>query len=123
MAARYKGAPARRTPDRPLRAIVAPASEVHEPEGAVASMQRIETKIQPSDPDFRENARHMRSLVDKLRAALDAVRRGGDDTARRRHTERGKLLVRDRIDALVDPGTPFFELSPLAAHGAGASRP
>jgi acetyl-CoA carboxylase carboxyltransferase component len=118
VAARYIGAPAKRASRTVRRGrFVAPAAAIREPEGAVASMQRIETKIQPSDPNFRENARHMRSLVEKLRGALDAVRRGGDDNARRRHTERGKLLARDRIDALVDPGAAFFELSPLAAHG------
>jgi 3-methylcrotonyl-CoA carboxylase beta subunit len=85
-------------------------------EGAVAPMQRIETKIQPSDQEFRDNASHMRGLVDGLRAALDAAHRGGGDAARQRHAERGKLLVRDRIDTLIDPGSPLFELSPLAAH-------
>jgi len=85
-------------------------------EGAVAPMQRIETKIQPSGQEFRDNASHMRGLVEALRTALDAAHKGGGDAARQRHTERGKLLVRDRIDTLIDPGSPLFELSPLAAH-------
>jgi acetyl-CoA carboxylase carboxyltransferase component len=80
-------------------------------------MDRIETKIRPGDPEFQENASHMRALVERLRAAVSRAREGGGEVTRRRHTERGKLLVRDRIDTLIDAGTPFFELSPLAAHG------
>ncbi len=59
----------------------------------------------------------MRELVDDLRRRLDVVRQGGSESARRKHTDRGKLLVRDRIDRLLDPGSPFLELSPLAATG------
>jgi acetyl-CoA carboxylase carboxyltransferase component len=84
--------------------------------GAV-SMERIHSKIRPSDPEVQANATHMRALVDTLRAAIAAARQGGGAEPRRRHTERGKLLARERIEALIDPGTPFFELSPLAAHG------
>jgi 3-methylcrotonyl-CoA carboxylase beta subunit len=54
-------------------------------------------------------------LAAELRERLAVVRRGGDEAARARHEERGKLLVRDRIDRLLDPGSPFLELSPLAA--------
>ncbi|GLZ51018.1 carboxyl transferase domain-containing protein [Actinomycetospora sp. NBRC 106378] len=56
-------------------------------------------------------------LVDDLRAKLAAVRLGGPERSRARHVERGKLLPRDRVDALLDPSSPFLELSPLAAHG------
>jgi 3-methylcrotonyl-CoA carboxylase beta subunit len=59
----------------------------------------------------------MRELVTQLRERLAVVRQGGSESARRKHTDRGKLLVRDRIDALLDPGSPFLELSPLAAYG------
>lgn len=55
-------------------------------------------------------------LAAELRERLAEVRRGGDERARARHVERGKLLVRDRVDRLLDPGSPFLELSPLAAH-------
>jgi 3-methylcrotonyl-CoA carboxylase beta subunit len=55
--------------------------------------------------------------VDGLRALLEKVRVGGTDSARRRHVERGKLLPRSRVDTLLDPGSPFLELSPLAANG------
>ena len=61
-------------------------------------------------------------LVAELREHLAVVRRGGSESARKKHTDRGKLLVRDRIDRLLDPGSPFLELSPLAAFGLyGAS--
>ncbi len=59
----------------------------------------------------------LRSLVDELRERTEQVRRGGSEAARRKHTDRGKLLVRDRVDALLDPGSPFLELSALAAYG------
>jgi 3-methylcrotonyl-CoA carboxylase beta subunit len=64
----------------------------------------------------------LRELVEELRGHLAVVRRGGSESARTKHTDRGKLLVRDRIDRLLDPGSPFLELSPLAAFGMyGAS--
>src|SRR6478672_4184153 len=59
----------------------------------------------------------MRELVDDLRARLARVRQGGSERARQKHTDRGKLLVRDRVDRLLDPGSPFLEIAPLAAHG------
>ena len=58
----------------------------------------------------------MKELVDELRERLALARQGGSEKARRKHTDRGKLLVRDRVDRLLDPGSPFLELSPLAAH-------
>jgi 3-methylcrotonyl-CoA carboxylase beta subunit len=58
----------------------------------------------------------MTELVDELRERLAVARRGGSDAARQKHTDRGKLLVRDRVDRLLDPGSPFLELSPLAAY-------
>src|SRR3954454_1024114 len=65
----------------------------------------------------------LRSLVEELQGHLAVVRRGGSDAARKKHTDRGKLLVRDRIDRLLDPGSPFLELSPLAAFGMYAATP
>ncbi len=59
----------------------------------------------------------MAALVADLRDRTARVRQGGSESARTKHTDRGKLLVRDRIDALLDPGSPFLELSPLAAYG------
>jgi 3-methylcrotonyl-CoA carboxylase beta subunit len=71
----------------------------------------------PAAAGFRRNAAAHRALVADLRAQLARAAEGGGERARRRHVERGKLLPRDRVDALVDPGSPFLELSPLAAHG------
>ena len=59
----------------------------------------------------------MRELVDDLRSRLARVRQGGSESARKKHTDRGKLLVRDRVDRLLDPGSPFLEIAPLAAYG------
>src|SRR5881398_2777417 len=59
----------------------------------------------------------IKELVDELRGRLEAVRRGGSASARRKHLDRGKMLVRDRVDRLLDTGSPFLELSPLAATG------
>ena len=65
----------------------------------------------------------MRELVDQLRERLATARQGGSESARRKHTDRGKLLVRDRVDRLLDPGSPFLELSPLAAYGMYGADP
>ncbi len=59
----------------------------------------------------------MRAVVDELRERLAVARRGGSESARKKHTDRGKLLVRERVDRLLDAGSPFLELSPLAATG------
>ncbi|MDQ6687652.1 MAG: methylcrotonoyl-CoA carboxylase, partial [Actinomycetota bacterium] len=59
----------------------------------------------------------MKALAGELRERLTEVRRGGSSSARRKHTGRGKMLARDRIDMLLDQGSPFLELSPLAAYG------
>jgi len=80
-------------------------------------MRRIETKIRTVDAEFQENARHYDALVGDLRARTREAQAGGPEALRRRHKERGKLLARERIDALIDPDTPFLELSPLAATG------
>jgi 3-methylcrotonyl-CoA carboxylase beta subunit len=80
-------------------------------------MERIESHLDPKSGDFLANAAHHRALADDLRARLAAVRQGGGADAVARHKSRGKLFVRERIDRLVDPGTPFLELSPLAANG------
>ena len=63
------------------------------------------------------NAAAHAGLAADLAEQLALVARGGGDRARQRHVDRGKLLPRERVDALLDPGSPFLELSPLAAHG------
>src|ERR1700709_2972297 len=67
--------------------------------------------------EFARNAETMRALVAELKQKLDEVAGGGGEVSRARHTSRGKMLARQRVDSLVDPGTAFLELSPLAAHG------
>ena len=69
------------------------------------------------DEQFVRNTESHRALVADLQAELAAARLGGPERSRARHVERGKLLPRDRVDSLVDPSSPFLELSPLAAHG------
>jgi 3-methylcrotonyl-CoA carboxylase beta subunit len=71
----------------------------------------------PSDEDGRVNAAAMSVLVAELREQLATAALGGPERSRQRHVDRGKLLPRERVDILLDRGSPFLELSPLAAHG------
>ncbi len=80
-------------------------------------MTVLASKLDPRSEDFRVNANLMRALVADLRDKTAAVARGGSDAARQKHLARGKLLPRERIDTLIDPGSPLLELSPLAAYG------
>jgi 3-methylcrotonyl-CoA carboxylase beta subunit len=77
----------------------------------------LRTRANPSSEEFRANHEANQALVDDLRAQLERVGAGGGERARERHTGRGKLLPRERVDRVLDPGAPFLELSPLAAHG------
>src|SRR5690606_39560750 len=77
----------------------------------------LPTQIDPRSPEFEDNRQHLAALADELRTQLDKVAAGGGEKARDKHLARGKLLPRQRIDALLDPGPPFLELSPQAAHG------
>ncbi len=77
----------------------------------------LHSSIDPSSQDFARNAEAMRGLVEDLREKLGQVAGGGGEVSRNRHTARGKMLARERVDLLVDPGTAFLELSPLAAYG------
>ncbi|QBJ76966.1 carboxyl transferase domain-containing protein [Aquitalea sp. USM4] len=80
-------------------------------------MPVIESKLSPRAPDFQANADKMRALVDDLKQKVAQAALGGGDKAREKHTARGKLLPRERINLLLDPGAPFLELSQLAAFG------
>jgi acetyl-CoA carboxylase carboxyltransferase component len=79
-------------------------------------MSRIHSHISPQSEEFQANAAHHRALAAELREQIAQAAQGGSEDARRKHVERGKLLVRERIDLLLDEGTAFLELSPLAAH-------
>ena len=77
----------------------------------------LKTAIDRNGETFRANAQAMSALVADLKGKLAAIAQGGGEAARQRHLARGKLLPRDRIQALIDPGAPFLELSALAGHG------
>ena len=80
-------------------------------------MTVLQSAIDPCSGDFTANAAAMKAVVADLRGKLDTAMQGGSEEARARHVTRGKLLARDRVNLLLDPGTPFLELSPLAAYG------
>jgi 3-methylcrotonyl-CoA carboxylase beta subunit len=80
-------------------------------------MSRIETRVNTRSEEFQANAAQMQGLVDDLQARIAEIRTGGGEEYQQRHRARGKLLARERIDALLDPGSPFLELSQLAAYG------
>lgn len=78
-------------------------------------METLASTARPSSAEFRANDAAQRALVRELRDRLDQVSRAGSDPSRERHAARGKLLPRDRIDHLLDRGSPFLEIAPLAA--------
>ena len=80
-------------------------------------MPRIKSRLDAASPEFRANADHHRALAEDLKRQVAAVSEGGGADAQKKHTDRGKLLPRDRVRALLDPGSPFLELSQLAAFG------
>ncbi|MBL8399459.1 carboxyl transferase domain-containing protein [Accumulibacter sp.] len=80
-------------------------------------MPVLQTRLDPRSDDFRGNVEAMRSIVVDLRATVDRIALGGPEAARQKHLARGKLLPRERVDALIDPGSAFLELSQLAAYG------
>jgi 3-methylcrotonyl-CoA carboxylase beta subunit len=82
-----------------------------------AAMSILTSQIDPRSPEFQASSTQLRSLVDDLQREMARSAEGGGAKAREKHTARGKLLPRERIRALLDPGSPFLELSPLAAHG------
>jgi 3-methylcrotonyl-CoA carboxylase beta subunit len=79
-------------------------------------MPTLESKLSPRDPTFVRNREAMAALVADLRDRIVAIEQGGGDAARARHIARGKLLPRERVRALLDPGSPFLELSQFAAY-------
>ncbi|WP_395296121.1 carboxyl transferase domain-containing protein [Kitasatospora hibisci] len=85
--------------------------------GAAAPAPRLGTAVDPGSESYRANTEAHRALVAELREKLGTAALGGGAKARARHTSRGKLLPRDRVDTLLDPASPFLELAPLAADG------
>jgi len=80
-------------------------------------MDQLITHVDPKTPEFAANAERMRALVQEYRERLSVVALGGGPKYLERHRQQGKLPVRERIEKLIDPGTAFLELSPLAAFG------
>ncbi|MFT5635479.1 MAG: 3-methylcrotonyl-CoA carboxylase beta subunit [Cognaticolwellia sp.] len=80
------------------------------------TVAKIISKINPRSPEFIENSAHMKVQVDDLKVKLETIKLGGGERSRERHLSRGKLLPRDRVYALLDPGSAFLELSQLAAY-------
>jgi 3-methylcrotonyl-CoA carboxylase beta subunit len=80
-------------------------------------LETILSTVDISDAEFKRNTAHHRALAEELKQRLAQVRQGGGAKYRQRHEAQGKLFVRERIDRLLDPGSPFLELSPLAAWG------
>ena len=77
----------------------------------------LDTRIAPESEAFRANQAHNRALVERLHADVARAALGGPERARAKHSERGKLLPRERVERLLDPGSPFLEIGQLAAHG------
>ena len=80
-------------------------------------MPVLKTALDLRSESFRANAAVLRGQVGDLDARVAEIRKGGGEQARQRHLSRGKLLPRDRVRTLIDPGAPFLEFSQLAAHG------
>ena len=80
-------------------------------------MSVLTSQLDPRSTEFVDNVAYHRALVEELDRRLARAADGGGEKARNKHTERGKLLARDRITALLDPGSPFLEIAPLAAEG------
>src|SRR5213082_261343 len=80
-------------------------------------MGAIQSKLNPRSEEFQANSRALGTLVADLRAKVERAAQGGDEPARAKHVARGKLLPRERLRLLLDPGSPFLELSQLAAFG------
>jgi len=80
-------------------------------------LPKLVSKINPDSAEFRANREAMEALVKDLREKVSKIAEGGPERARKKHLDRGKLLPRERVERLLDPGTPFLELSQLAAYG------
>ena len=87
------------------------------PHAKIAPMETLTSTLDPHDYHFRMNLNHHKTQAEELRERQTRVREGGGEKYRQQHEARGKLFVRDRIDRLLDPGSPFLEIATLAAWG------
>ncbi|CAL5872119.1 uncharacterized protein PFLUO_LOCUS6376 [Penicillium psychrofluorescens] len=81
-----------------------------------SALSVLPTAVDTSSSEYRENSQQMQELLDRMSSLHAKIGQGGTEKAREKHIARGKMLPRDRISSLIDPGTPFLELSPLAGH-------
>lgn len=88
----------------------------HFPPNQASAISVLPTIVDPSTDEYKENARQMGEVISKLEELTKKIHQGGPPKARQKHTERKRMLPRDRIAALIDPGTSFLELSTLAGH-------
>lgn len=96
----------------PARRAVATYTSPHQ----AAQISILPTAVDTNSKAYRDNASSMSALVEKVSQLHATAAQGGPEKARQKHLDRGKMLVRDRITALIDPGTGFLELSALAGH-------
>ncbi|KAF2454013.1 methylcrotonoyl-CoA carboxylase subunit beta [Lineolata rhizophorae] len=103
---------------RKLRSAVPSARSIatHTPSFHAAQLSVLRSTVDTASTEFRENAQAMSDALARLEELHSRIALGGPDKARKKHVERGKMLVRDRITSLIDPGTSFLELSQLAGH-------
>jgi 3-methylcrotonyl-CoA carboxylase beta subunit len=80
------------------------------------AISRIQTSVDTSSEEFKENEKQMSEVMSRMQELARKIQKGGSDKARQKHIERKKMLPRDRVTALIDPGTTFMELSPMAGY-------
>jgi 3-methylcrotonyl-CoA carboxylase beta subunit len=80
------------------------------------AISRIQTVVDPSSEEFKENEKQMSEVMSRMQELARKIQKGGSEKARQKHLERKKMLPSDRVTALIDPGTTFMELSPMAGY-------
>ena len=80
------------------------------------AISRLQTTVDPTSEEFKENEQQMSEVMNRVQELSRKIQQGGSEKARQKHLARNKMLPRDRVTALIDPGTTFMELSPMAGH-------
>jgi 3-methylcrotonyl-CoA carboxylase beta subunit len=86
------------------------------PPHQAGAISRLQTDVDKTSDEYRDNEKQMADVMTRMQALAQKIQRGGPDKAREKHIARKKMLPRDRVTALIDPGTTFLELSPMAGH-------
>lgn len=86
------------------------------PPHQASAISRLQSVIDPSSDEFKENERQMSEVMNRMQELTRKIQQGGSEKARQKHLARKKMLPRDRVTALIDPGTTFLELSPMAGY-------